>query len=351
VNRGRRTGWIVGIFLVLVLAFAVFAPAPSQDETLILRRFLEQMHVEVASGGTPVDGSAFLLMHDARTADQDAALLDWADRGGTLIVADVGSTITAGLADVSGRQGFTGTTDLATDCVHPAILGVGHLTVAAADAGLDPADGANVPCFVSDAGSYALFVPRGDGMVVLLGGTSVMSNELLREGDNAFFVLDLLGGGVVLGSPTDPNAPSTGIWAALPTGARAAILELAIAVCIFALARGRRLGRPHDEALPSPIPSGELVRAAGALYRSARAYRYCATLLRRGTSARLARRLGITSPPDDPELPVFVARASGQDADLVRRVLDGPDPGGDEDLIALGHELDALHRRSEGADR
>ncbi len=352
-SRARRLGpWVAGVGLLALCAIALFAPAPPQDETLILRRFLTEMHLSV-SAGAPVDGSAFLLLHDVRTSEQERPLLVWADAGGTLIVADPSSEITRQLADPGGREGIADTVELPADCVHPAVRGVGGVTVAPSDGSLVSTSGAAVPCFADGARAYALFVPRGSGTIVLLGGGSVMSNELLREGDNAVFTLGLVGdnAGVVLGTPTDPNASSGGIWAAIPTGAKAAIFQLALAVAVFAIARGRRFGRPRDEPLSSPIPSGELVYAAGALYRSARAYRYCARLLRRITGARLARRLGVTIAPGDPELPVLLARAAGVDGDRVRRVLDGPDPAGDEELIALTRELDALTRRLEGADR
>ena len=352
-TRRRLAPWVAGIALLVLLVIAVFAPAPSQDETLILRRFLSQVHVEVSTGGYPVDGSPFLLLHDARTADEDQRLLDWAQAGGTLIVADPASEIVDGFADPSGREGIGGNEELSTDCIHTATQGVAGLTVAASDGSFVPTQAGMVPCFVDGARAYALFVPRGSGQVVVLGGTSVFSNELLREGDNAAFVLGLLANSsvVVLGTPTYPSAVSQGIWAALPNAAKAAIIQLALATVVFALARGRRFGRPRDEALPSPIPSGELVHAAGALYRSARAYRYCARMLRRITGARLARRLGVTTAPDDPELPVLLARAARVDGDQVRRVLDGPEPAGDDELIALTRELDALTRRLEGADR
>jgi hypothetical protein len=138
----------------------------------------------------------------------------------------------------------------------------------------------------------------------------------------------------------------------MPAGAKVVLFQIALAAVVFAFVRGRRFGKPTNEAVPSPVPSGELVHAVGRLYRSARARAFAGDVLRRATRRRLRSRLGLGPEPpagDTGALSSTVARLSGSQPDHVQRLLDGPGPTTEEELIALGRELEELRRRVEGS--
>ena len=84
---------------------------------------------------------------------------------------------------------------------------------------------------------------------------------------------------------------------------------------------------------------------------------------RRGTRRRLRSRLGLGPEPPaavpgppaavpggaDDVLSSTVARLSGSHPEDVQRLLHGPGPATEEELIALGRELEELRRRVEGS--
>jgi hypothetical protein len=213
-----------------------------------------------------------------------------------------------------------------------------------------------VGCFPISEGTFEVTAPMGSGKVVVLGGISPLTNALLGKADNAAFATGVFGAGgpVVFGPPLPPGAAGPkGLVGSLPIGARIVLFQIALAAVIFAFVRGRRFGRPTFEEIPSPVPSGELVHAVARLYRSARARAFAGDTLRRATRRRLRSRLGLGPEPPgdgaDEALSSTVGRLTGTRPDDVQRLLHGPGPPTEEELIALGRELEELRRRVEGS--
>jgi hypothetical protein len=157
---------------------------------------------------------------------------------------------------------------------------------------------------------------------------------------------------VVFGPAEVPGAAAPrGLGASLPVPARIVLLELTLAAVVFALVRGRRFGRPVAEYIPSPLPASELVDAVARLYRSARARDYAAAILRWSLRRRLATYLGMgdDAPAEVGPLASAAAAASGTPVAEVERLLEGPGVASDEQLIALGRELEELGRKVEGS--
>jgi hypothetical protein len=350
--RRRYGSYVVAaVFLVLFLV-ALFAPQRSNAQTQMLGVFLHELGVRVSAAPEPVDGAPFVLLADARTHDEIAPLLSWVHDGGTLIVTDPGSVITTTFASEGVRAGGFSDVALVNDCVHPMTRDVGTIEVDPGDAMLVPNGGDAARCFANGEGAYLLDVPYGDGAVVLLGGASPFVDAYLDRADNAVLANDLLArtDAVVFGPPVPPGRPARGIWASLPSGARAAIVELCIAAVVFAFARGRRLGRPIEEPLVSPIPSGELVHASAGLFRRAHAARYCGEVLRLGVRRRATRTLGLAGRPES-DVPYTIGMATGMPPDEVRLVLEGSGPDDEQALIELSRELDAIGQRLGGPRR
>ena len=342
-----------GLVLLLVVVAVTVRPAPTGDgpgATTLLRRFLEVRGVAVSEADDPQDGSTFFLSHDLRTARQAGPVLEWVLGGGRLVVADPASAILGRAGMRSSRvpvSGFVPEQRLRPGCVSPATVGVERIVVGALDGLFRPAAG--LGCFPRDEGAYMVTRAHGTGTIVGLGGVTPLTNEFLDDEDDVALAWNLLGSGgpVIFGTAAPPGATtSEGLWALMPDAARAIVLQLAGAGVLFALARGRRFGRPIEEAVPSPIPATELVLATGELYRRARATGHAAKVLEGRFRARTGRRLGLGPRPDRAGLGRAVAEATGEEVSW-------PAPGqtGDEaGLVSAARTLERTERRLEGGE-
>jgi hypothetical protein len=90
------------------------------------------------------------------------------------------------------------------------------------------------------------------------------------------------------------------------------------------------------------------VRAAGRMYRRARATAYAGTLMRRGAVSRMSRRLGAAGAGD---LSAALARTSGLPLARVEEILAGRDPQTDDELMELGADLEGLTARAQLGSR
>ena len=347
----RRT-LAFGALVVAMLVVLAIAGGPSDADPIhAFVRFLDASGVDVRRGPTPPEPpGTFLLLADARSPAQARSLLGWASRGGRLVVADPASSVATLLgAGVGERAGFIGPTPLAPGCADPLAVGVVDLVVDAADRTLSVSTPGAVSCFARPGGSYAAVFERGAGSVVLLGGSSFLTNDLLADGDNGVAALRLVGDGpVVLGPPLAPGAAAPSEWQLMSGAARALVVGVIVAAVAFALARARRMGRPVEEPVPAPIPASALVEATAGLYRRARAAPYCGRLVRASARARLARGVGMSPDADVETLAADVARTSGLSRARVRSALAGPEPAGDAELLRLVAELSDIGARTRG---
>lgn len=365
--------WLGLVAVLIVLAALAGGPGASPDAgpggTLALRRLLGRMGYQVQDADNPPAGrGVFLLLADLRSQTQDDALLGWARDGGTLVVADTGSVILSeqGITEPGIVGSYSGSANLAPGCAAPETVGVDRLTVDGSDSVLAAGDAGTVGCFPTGGragGDFELAEPIGRGRLVVLGGISPFTNQLLDKQSNATFALGLLGSAgttVVFGSPAPPAAATqAGLWGSLPGTARAVLVEVVIALLVFAAYRARRFGKPVVEHLPAPVPAGELVDAVGRLYRSAGAAAFAGETLRAFTMRWLGARTGAGPgagpgavggwPGADPEaLSTALAELTGRRREDVHRVVAGPPASRDEDLITLGRELEELRAQVGG---
>jgi hypothetical protein len=347
----RRLLAVVGV--AALAALVLLTPRTEDpDSTLALRRFLENLGLEVSErDGLPSSGGTLVLVADIRSPEEAEPILDWVDGGGNLVVADPTSSIVAMVGgSAAASLGFGGTQELTPGCVAPAVVGVDRIIARSTDLVLVADDPALLSCFPVGDGALLLTRAYGEGTVTLLGGDSVLTNALLREADNAVLAAGVVASGseIVFGPPATAVPGSTGLWDTLPDRARAAVLAIVVAAVAFALVRARRLGRPAIEEPIAPIPGSELVRAAGRMYRRGRAAGYAGALMRQATVARMSRRFGAAGAHD---LSGAVARASGLPRDRIEEVLAGRDPRDDDELMKLGTDLEGLSAGAEMGTR
>ncbi len=341
--------WLAGG--LLVTALVLLAPTAERPEaTRAFRRLLRNEGFQVADGGgLPGAGGTLVLVGDRREPYEARRLLRWVSTGGRLVVADPRSVVVSLLgARPAGPIGLTGTNELEPGCLVSEVIGVGRLAVRASDQALRTNQPAFVSCFPAGAGAFLLIRSYGEGTVVLLGGRSPLTNELLREEENAMLAVQLPRGTQVIFGPPVAAAGSPrggGAWELLPDRARVVVIALGLATLSFALMRGRRLGRPVAEEPIAPIPAAELVRATARMYRRAQAVPHCGRLLREAVAGRLGRRLGSTRAD---ETSGALARVSGMSRDRVEGILRGPEIRMDDELIHLGRDLEELVSRVRG---
>lgn len=334
-------GAIVALMIATVLLAHPSAESPSPTSggpygTLALRRFIASRGQSVSDAEEPLPPpSTFVLLADFRDKQADDRLVGWVEGGGTLVVADPESLLTDAFGvSVAGRVGGFTNRVIPAGCASADSTGVRQIEVASDDEMLTGPP-AGVACFVAGSGSFAVEVHRGRGRAILLGGHSLFTNRYLARQDNAAYVARILGTGPVRFAPAEEESgaarPHAGLWSSMPAGARAVVLQVVLAVLLFAAVRARRLGRPTPEVAISPIPAGELVTATGRLLRSARATPYAARTVRAFTERRLG------------------GRMSAADVAELHAITSDP-PKGDADLIAVAARLDMVRKRIEEED-
>jgi hypothetical protein len=243
----------------------------------------------------------------------------------------------------AGGQLYTVVRGVRADVCFP--LGSDADTEAVADTG---------PAAAADParGSFVQLDGAGDGgnaTVVVLGQADVLRNGDLADDANAALALRVLGHNAdLVWLVPDPartaDAGPASLTDLLPPWFRWVVLDLVVVAILALLWRGRRLGPVVREPLPVVVRAGETVQGRARLYRRARATDRAAATLRTAVLRRLARRLAVPPDADPDAVAVRVAQASGRDLDDVRRVLLGPAPRDERDLVRLADELDVVER-------
>ncbi len=147
---------------------------------------------------------------------------------------------------------------------------------------------------------------RQPGRFVVSGNAAFMTNRQLAQEGNAALAIGLLNRHEavtwVIPQPGGPGsvAAENSLLDLLPDRVVLGCLQLAVALVVLALWRGRRLGPPVAEPLPVVVRAAETVEGRGRLYAAGKARELAAAALRAGLRARLTERLGLTTRPGPP---------------------------------------------------
>lgn len=141
--------------------------------------------------------------------------------------------------------------------------------------------------------ALAITLVRGSGSVVLVADTSVFSNALLAEADNAAFAVAVLGGRqAVFDEYSHGYIDDLVVEPLLPRSWRWTLYLVATATVIFLVAIGKRLGPPERSSRPLPPPRRWFVESLATTLGRTNVGE-ATDPLRKAASARLAHRTGL----------------------------------------------------------
>jgi hypothetical protein len=369
---------LVAVLAILVVVLVIAAPGSGGNDdytstgndkvgTLALYDWLQaigdnvdRIDSEFTLGGTDVLISAAPLDQYAYTASDDATLTAFLRGGGEAILAVVDPDAAAAVLQPLGIDAEASDASAASPS-QPGSTGVGSVPLV--PSGESPvgnvwafSGGTNlVPLLGSAAEPVAVAVQVGAGRLYLIGSDYPLSNDGLRRGASASFVLGLvqdarghrIGFDEIhhLGAAGSESQGLTAVFQG-PLLA-AALLALAIALA-YLVTSGRRLGRPLPRRDPGRVPSVlEHIDAVGHLLsrtheRGAVAGRYAEEL-----KLRIGRVTGVEPRLPDTDFVAALANSGVERAHAAgvlleeARVMAGGRPSEGE-LLGLARRVDAL---------
>jgi hypothetical protein len=292
-----------------------------------------------------------IVMFADRLGNSQRTQLDgWIARGGRLVVTDpVSDYAPPAVHQFTDMIELSPAARLRDRCEIDALDGVDVGGVEPRNGGvLFDAPGSSETCINDGPFAYIAATDQGDGTVVALGGSGLVVNAALAEGENAAVVAAL----VAPQQDTDVTVFSSGALSGggsgsrtladlIPPGVVRALWQLAIAFALYAAWRAYRLGRPVAEPQPVALAGSELVAAVGTLLDRTRSPAHAAAVLRSDLHRFLADHLGL--PPDTaPDVLVGLAaeRTSLDEATLHRALYE---PVSDDDgLVRLASTIDRI---------
>ena len=313
-----------------------------------------------------------------QTAQRYEPVLDWVSNGGILITGvDVPGGPTTSL---TGVEDDTNVDDISV----PRVIERGRCGDGVAD-GVDTVEvrtpqramfnTTDQTCFGDASAAFVVVRQLGRGEIVRIGTISALTNQSLDEQDNAALAARLMhlgpgssvaflsgpeGSSAGLGPLTGPSSSGEGDTPSEqrspindegnPVGAVddtlvdliaprvwAMLVGLIAAVVLYALARGRRLGKPVTEPLPIELPSSSFVDAVGRLYgRVGGSRERTSERLRQDFVNTMAPKVGLASDCSRSEL---VVRLDPHGERHLERLLLGEVPADDDGVQGLAFGL------------
>jgi hypothetical protein len=201
----------------------------------------------------------------------------------------------------------------------------------------------------------ALVRYNSDGRTVtVVGAADFMTNgSLLKEG-NAALAMNLTGdrARLIWYAPQRPQGDRSAdatVAELIPDAFFWVVAQLCVVTALLALWQGRRLGPLVAEKLPAVVRASETVEGRARLYRSRRARDQAAAALRTATLQRVTPRLGLGINPSENAVVAAIGppirTRHGADEPTVQRILFGPPPDTDSDLLGLAQALDDIERQ------
>jgi hypothetical protein len=205
-------------------------------------------------------------------------------------------------------------------------------------------------CYPTGTGHAYLRASGPLGTVDVISGG--LSNAAIAKQGNAAFAMNLLGSQPTLvwlmatgAREADGTAGGRGGQPTLlPSWWEIGVVQAAVALVVVGIWRGRRLGPILTEPLPVTVRASETLEGHGRLYYRLTARDRAAEALRAATRQRLGRSFGIANDPA--ALVDAMARRTARTPIEISRLLTGPPPATDDELVALANHLDQLEGKA-----
>jgi Domain of unknown function (DUF4350) len=186
--------------------------------------------------------------------------------------------------------------------------------------------------------------------ITVVGNSDFMTNGALLKEGNAALAMNLTGTNprMIWYAPQFTEGESSGgatIFDLVPKQVTWILWQVALVLALLAIWKGRRVGPLVPERLPVVVRASETVEGRGRLYRSRRARDRAANALRTAALQRMVPRLGLSQNADAAAIVHAVSAHCGIDAHHLARILFGPPPGDDAELVNLARELDNIERQ------
>lgn len=186
--------------------------------------------------------------------------------------------------------------------------------------------------------------------VTVVGSSEFVTNSGLLEEGNAALAMNLAGSHprMIWFAPqhsADGSGGGATLSDALPDRITWLQWQLAVAVLLLALWKGRRIGPLVAERMPVVVRASETVEGRGRLYRSRRSRDRAADALRTAGIQRMQPRLGLSQDAEPAAIVAAVAAHCAMPPQQVGHVLFGPPPVTDDELLSLARELDDIERQ------
>jgi hypothetical protein len=237
------------------------------------------------------------------------------------------------------------------ECALPAAMLAGNADLGGP--GLRLAAGtAGITCYPGAGGAFLAQYGRGAGQVTVLSSGAPLQNQHLAALGNAALALNLLSGrgrvawlvpNPLAGVGAPAGAPAS-VWSLVPLGAYLVAAELGVALLLAAAWRGRRLGPLVAEQLPVVVRAAETTEGHARLYQAVRAREQAAQSLRRAVIGRLMPALGLAPETGADAIASEIASRTRLSPEQVQRLLFGPAPVNDAQLVSLADDLDVMER-------
>jgi hypothetical protein len=346
---------VIGVLSIDHSSNERYDPAATGPEgTKALVELLERFgaHVEVAQS-FPVRADVAIAFPDSVPDSRVDDVRRWAADGSTLVVADAASELTP-LAEPAAVA-TSGTLPQGA-CDIDGLTDLGPLNLGPRSSSLRFRRQPGMPmCWSDGSHAYAALLSEGQGRILSLADGTPFQNQSLDEDDNAALATAVLaprpGTRVAIltraafpGQPTGPTSASDAFGRLMATYPAIGLVlaQLGIALVLFALARGHRLGRPVGEPQPVQIAGSSLTEAVGRLLRQRQDPDAVARVLRAEGRRTVAARSGLPAAAPPAVLAEALEARTGRPPHESLAVLDGPPIASDAELVALAEQIDTV---------
>lgn len=352
-NRAKVGLFLIGATGAIIALISLIAPSgfdegmyfdPKSSDPVGIKAMvlmLEGLGAEVDEvSELPIDGYDVAMIFEDYLGDSELdAMNEWVNEGGTLVIADIHSSLMPFTASFNDEEEDS----VLNDCDVAALSEVG--SISQSNNMFRATDGAQA-CFGNGVDGQVVIGPAGEGTIVAIANPEIFTNENISKEDNALLAAALLasrsGVKVALVGDAQIGDGADTIGSLMGDRVNQGIFQLVAGFLMYVLWRARRLGNPVSETLPVELSASDLVRSMGNLLHKAQCREQVGQLLNDDLRRRLTRRLNLATNSPAQEVAEVAAERTGLAVERFQSVLIPSPLNTDSDLVALGVAIEKI---------